>query len=1064
MVTLQMGGITPRAPARRIGPTATVHGPFFARKAGQRIFVAARDEDARSRAVMSQSGNDQRTAGERPMTPGAATMPVAPGSRSAPTLAGQISAMAAPVQHHVTAPAPVSPAHVSTGPGLPSDAVPASLSPGTVIGQYELIRLLGRGGMGEVHLARDLRLGRLVAVKTLAARWPGLAERFLVEARTTARCHHENIVVIHDVGEIHGYGGYGGHPYMVLEYLEGQTLREWLHEHAAAAAAAAQPAIVPPGRAVELMLPVVRALAYAHERGIVHRDLKPENIVLSRSGSIKVLDFGIAKLLSAPPIGDDAGFDGAGDANTNGDALVGTLAYMSPEQMNARAVDHRTDLWAVGVMLFELVAGRHPLSSEDLHMGHLLRIADDDLPMPSVREAMPDQSSDLGPLAAVIDRCLIKSPAHRTDSARALLAELEALASGRRSVQVGDDGSPFAGLAAFQEADADRFFGRDRDIDQIVTELRSRPLVAVVGPSGVGKSSLIRAGVIPELKRSGEGWDTCVIRPGRAPLAALAGVLAQAYSASRVTADGGEDGPLIDSDAHAILGPAIEHLRAEPGYLGARLRARAASKLRWILIFVDQFEELYTLGVSAGERAAFLASLAAVADDAASPLRVILAMRSDFLDRLTENRHLSAEVTRGLVLLPAMGRDGLREALLRPIDACGLRFESAALVDRMVDALDSTPGALPLLQFTAARLWELRDVGRRRLTEASYEQLGGVAGALASHADAVLARMSSPRQALARAVLERLVTPERTRALVGVSELGALHPDAGAVEDVIQHLAAMRLVVIDDGDEGGDRTVELVHESLIDRWPTLARWLDENHEDAAFLARLRGAAQEWQRDDRDEGLLWRGAPAREAQLWHARYRGALTTVERGYLDAVLALELRTVRRRRRLLAGAMALLAMLLVAALVALIRIQRAEREAKEQAARAESIAVTVREQLTRIEIKERELRAVVASEIHARAQAEGAQRVAEQAQQRAEAESARARVALAEGRRDRDRALAAVADARRAEAHAREAVAEARVLLKRAEAAAETERRRRQELEQLIEGAVGKVDKVLR
>jgi serine/threonine protein kinase len=782
---------------------------------------------------MSQSGNDQRTAGERLRARRAPA--AAPGSRSAPTIIGPIPVMPAPAPRDAMVPGAAIPAHVSTAPGWPSEAVPNPLPPGTIIGQYELIRVLGRGGMGEVHLARDLRLGRLVAVKTLIARWPGQGQHFLAEARTTARCHHENIVVIHDVGE------HDGHPYMVFEYLEGQTLREWLNEHATAAAASEQYAAVPAGRAVELMLPVVRALAYAHERGIVHRDLKPENILLTRSGSIKVVDFGIAKLLSAVPSGDDAGFEGAAVASTNGDVLAGTLAYMSPEQMNARAVDHRTDVWAAGVTLFELVAGRHPVLSEDMHVGDLLRIADDEAPMPSVREVVSDHGSDLGPLGAVIDRCLIKSPEHRTASARALLAELEALAPGRRTALAGHDSSPFAGLAAFQEADADRFFGRDRDIEQIVTELRSRPLVAVVGPSGVGKSSLIRAGVIPALKRSGEGWDACVIRPGRAPLAALAGVLAQTHTSVQVTGDSAEQ-PLIDSEAQAILGPSIDRLYGEPGYLGARLRTRAASKLRRMLIFVDQFEELYTLGASAGERAAFLACLAAVADDAASPLRVILAMRSDFLDRLAENRQLSVEVTRGLVLLPAIDREGLREALLRPVEACELRFESTALVDRMVDALDATPGALPLLQFTAARLWELRDVGRRLLTEASYEQLGGVAGALASHADAVLARMSSPRQALARAVLERLVTPERTRALVGVRELRALHHDPGAVDDLIQHLAATRLVVIDDGDEGGDHTVELVHESLIDRWPTLARWLDENHEDAAFLARLRGGS------------------------------------------------------------------------------------------------------------------------------------------------------------------------------------------------------------------------------
>jgi WD40 repeat protein len=564
-------------------------------------------------------------------------------------------------------------------------------------------------------------------------------------------------------------------------------------------------------------------------------------------------------------------------------------------------------------MLFELVTGRHPVPAGSL--GDLMRIADADEPMPGVLEAMPDPGPEMGPLAGIIDRCLLKHPEHRTLSARVLLAELEDLVPGRRSVLVGDDGSPFAGLAAFQEADADRFFGRDRDIDQVVTELRSRPLVAVVGPSGAGKSSLVRAGVIPALKRSGEGWDAHVVRPGREPVAALAamlGAITQRHTSSSDTGSPSDDASetLDDSAASAVLGPVIERLRAEPGYLGARLRARATSKLRRIVVFVDQLEELYTLGAPPDERAAFLAGLAAVADDAASPLRMILSMRSDFLDRLTEDRRddrrFGAEVTRGLVLLPPMDREGMRQALLRPVEAAEYRFESPALVDRMVDALDATPGALPLLQFTAARLWELRDTGRRLLTEASYERLGGVAGALATHADAVLAGMSSARQALARAVLERLVTPERTRALVSVTELHAMHRDPDPVDDIVQHLAAMRLVVIERGEAGEDHIVELVHESLIDRWPTLARWLAENQDDAAFLARLRGAAQEWERSGQAPGLLWSDEAAREACVWRQRYQGELTPVEQRYLDAVSGATERQRRMRRRLLVVAFA--------------------------------------------------------------------------------------------------------------------------------------------------------------
>jgi len=161
---------------------------------------------------------------------------------------------------------------------------------GSTVKHYELLRKLGEGGMGTVYLARDTKLGRLVALKVLQLHSGPSAERFLIEAQATARCRHENIVVIHEVDELHGY------PYMVLEYLEGRTLREWMAQRDTSSG------LVSPSLAVELMLPVVRALSCAHQLGIVHRDLKPENIFLTGAGRMVVLDFGIAKRLDASDI------------------------------------------------------------------------------------------------------------------------------------------------------------------------------------------------------------------------------------------------------------------------------------------------------------------------------------------------------------------------------------------------------------------------------------------------------------------------------------------------------------------------------------------------------------------------------------------------------------------------------------------------------------------------------------------------------------------------------------------------------------------------------------------
>ncbi|XXY70168.1 protein kinase [Sorangium sp. So ce291] len=831
------------------------------------------------------------------------------------------------------------------------------LKAGDVIKHYEIIRKLGQGGMGVVYLARDTKLGRLVAVKCLL-RYTGQGiERFLDEARATARCRHDNIVVIHEVDEIRGY------PYLVLEYIKGRSLREWMAQREHPSAAGSMAARTPPGpraagSALDIAIPVVRALVCAHELGIVHRDLKPENIRLDDSGGLKVLDFGLAKRIDADVLPAITSVRAAllGDAGQRRkSAIVGTPAYMAPEQLLGRDIDGRTDLWAVGVILYELLTGRHPLYP--FSSARLPAIADLDVPMPSLSERHPE----VGALGAVVDGCLKKRRSERIGSARELLDELDALVPSRRALRLGEDESPFAGLFAFQEADAARFFGRDRDIAALKALGRSQQLLAIAGPSGAGKSSFVRAGVIPALKGSGDRWEAFVLRPGRRPLSALADVLVQiaaAESTPGTASGGGATASAPELPDHEAL---IATLRAQPGILGARLRARCHHEgtRRRIVLFVDQLEELYTLGASSEELAAFIACLEGAADDASSPLRVVLAVRSDFLERVAEDRNFMTDVTHGLWFLPPMGRDGLREALTQPLAAAGYRFETAEMVEHMLDTLEGTRSPLPLLQFTAAKLWEARDRQRRLLTRASYEQLGGVVGALSAHADAVLSALPPRQQRLARAVLLRLVTPERTRAVVSLDELREAAQDGGsadagdAVEEVIQHLAGARLLLIEaGGDEaGGERertAVELVHESLIDRWPRLGQWLAESEQDAQFVARLRAAAQQWEASGRAEGLLWRDRAAEDARAWYERRR-----VERGaegrdrlgkrderYLLAVVDLVERARRVRRRLAGGAAATLGTLAVVVACLAIRASQQATRASQQALRADQEA----------------------------------------------------------------------------------------------------------------------------
>src|SRR3569623_2056363 len=291
---------------------------------------------------------------------------------------------------------------------------------GTRVGHYELLRELGRGGMGQVFLARDLKLARRVAIKFLATTSRELAQRFVSEARTTAAGSDENIVVIHEVEE------HAGAPHMVLEYLEGAPLRDAMQGRALGA-----------GRVIDLMIPVVRAVARAHAAGIVHRDLKPENIFVTSEGSVKVRDFGIAKALvdpgAAPHRPRAEELEKLVDhALTGKSAIIGTPQYMSPEQMGMDVVDHRSDLYALGVIMFELLPGRHPLAPYTIQ-SLLTAGVTLDQPLPKIGTVVGDLPEKL---VCFVDCCLAMLKADRYPDAGALLEELEGRVPGHGGERV----------------------------------------------------------------------------------------------------------------------------------------------------------------------------------------------------------------------------------------------------------------------------------------------------------------------------------------------------------------------------------------------------------------------------------------------------------------------------------------------------------------------------------------------------------------------------------------------------------------------------------------------------
>ena len=834
------------------------------------------------------------------------------------------------------------------------------------VDRFGLIREIARGGMGQVFLARDTKLGRKVAIKFLLHDDPNFAQRFLVEARATARCTHENIVSIYEVGE------YDGLPYMVLEYLEGKTLSQVLEGS--------------PGlkQFAEIMLAVARALERAHEHGIVHRDLKPSNIFVTDRGQVKVLDFGVARVLDqiaepaeAAAIALASKLDFDSEQHTyvtfsSGNTLVGTFPYMSPEQWGAARVDHRSDLWACGIMFWRALTQVHPAgtnSGEQLRA----RLCDISTPLPSIGARDPSLPPKL---VAIVDKLLQKRADDRYQSATDLITDLQAFLL-PSSERLSEDVCPYRGLASFGEADAKFFFGRSNEIRTGLAQLDAWPMLAVIGPSGVGKSSFVNAGLIPAIRNSGGHWDIRILRPGRAPLASLAKTL-------------GDD---LQSLQEGV--PIVDQLREAPGLFGEYLRRDARRRKRRFLIVVDQLEELFTLSDDDDTRKLFLSALLAAADDPSAPVRVVLSMRADFLDRLASHKQFLAELARGLFFLSAPDKDNLRETIVRPAELAGYTFEDPAIVDDMMQS-STSKGALPLVQFTANRMWDARDAKRKLLTLTAYREMGGVGGAFAKHADETAATVPPQHQALLRAIMTRLVTPEGTRAVVDYRELLGLADDAKEVESVLDRLVHSRLVLLQSDTEHGN-VVEIVHEVLITKWPTLVRWLEDSQALRGFLQELRLATRQWLARNRASDLVWRGATATEALATHRKHVLDLSTNEREFLAAADA-ELRRARLRKRLTIGAsLAVLALLIGVGVLWGIQTQQKNAEveaanviARKNLAEAQAAKTQIQQQLDEIKAAE------------ARREAAEAQR------KEAEAEKAKADVQVARSHEDLEKANA--------------------------------------------------------
>ncbi|MGE3978683.1 MAG: SUMF1/EgtB/PvdO family nonheme iron enzyme [Nitrospira sp.] len=429
---------------------------------------------------------------------------------------------------------------------------------------------------------------------------------------------------------------------------------------------------------------------------------------------------------------------------------------------------------------------------------------------------------------------------------------------------------PYRGLLYFREEDAPFFFGREAAITQLVGAIQQHHLVAVVGASGSGKSSVVRAGLVPELRKSRDRvWEVVTMVPTDRPVHALAAMLMLFLEPDMTETD-----RLIEINklAEALLSRTLK-LRE----VVDRVLAKQPGTDRLLLI-ADQWEELFTLCQDEATRRCFIDNI--LEATAATKLSVVLTLRGDFFGRaITDYRLLSDRVQGAQVNLGPMKREELRLAIEEPAKQVGLTFE-AGLVDLMLEQASDEPGHLPLLEFVLRQLWEQRRGGE--LHHEAYRAMGQLQGAIAAKADSIFDCLNPQDQRRVQQIFLRLVRPGEgeadTRRRATSTELGA------EAQGLVKTLADERLVVTSRLAGSVEDTVEVSHEALVRHWSHLKSWVDADRQFLFWQQRLDVMRKEWEMGQRSADLLLRGLPLHEAMEWLKEKPGYFSSPERQFVE------------------------------------------------------------------------------------------------------------------------------------------------------------------------------------
>lgn len=789
----------------------------------------------------------------------------------------------------------------------PSQSGPRSLK------GYRLGKQIGEGAYSVVYRATQPSVGREVAVKVIRrelANEPTFIRRFGAEAQLVARLQHPRIVPLYD------FWREANNAFLVMPWLEGGSLAGRLRLGP-----------IPLEDTVRIVTHVASGLQFAHSRGVIHRDIKPSNVLLDGDGNGYISDFGIALTeLSA----------GADD-----EPLLSTRspAYVAPESFSDSPVGPASDVYALAILTFEMLSGTVPWPESTL--SSTLRHQRSGLP--PMQLANRDWSQAIN---EILSSAASPEPTLRPPSPSEFAEMLAGIVSDDPPQPVTtQDANPYRGLAAFEEPDAPLFFGREELIEEVVNKLSSEPLVLLVGPSGSGKSSLLRAGVIPVLRAAGRLPVVCV--PSQDPIGSLAVALR-----SLSTIPSGS----IRADLEA--GESLTEI------------ARSVAPEAEVVVAVDQLEELFTASKpDAAEQ--FLAVISTAVTVPGANVRVIAAIRADFFGHPLASPTMGQLAGPATVTIGPMRSDQLAAAISEPARRSGVEIEKA-LVAELAAETTGRAGTLPFMQFALTKAWEERS--GPTVTLSDYERLGGLTGTLVKSAEATYGRLEPAEQDAAGRLLPRLVQfgDETTRRR---EEVGAALSLEGVEPRLIEALVEARLVTLDRDQATREPTIELSHEALIEAWPRLARWVEESGTALRMAQRLRVDAAEWVADDRPPDLLYSGSRLVAAREAEADPVVALAPGEKEFLDASAAakaardeagkeslIQEERQRRRRRLLTGIAAIAAIIGVIAVVIAIM---AQRRASDESATADFAQLISR--ATELQTTQNDLALLLAAEAYA-------------------------------------------------------------------------------------------------